>query len=286
MGNRRNQWAWFAIALLAASSAVAAEPAPRATCPTSAPADAFAIGQLYDSGIGVRQDFAVAAACYLAAAKAGDRTAQFNIGAMYDNGRGVPRDVATAAHWYRLAAEQGHGRAAYALGLIAQEAGDRRGALAWFRAAERVGIAAAKQKIAALTSPPKAIAQEPGLEDYRRGLAALTGQGEPPDSVAAFRWFSRSARDGSDLAAYALADLYERGEGAPRDDQKANLWFNVAAREFEEGGRLRVAAEEGAARTATRLTPQQRAEAKAEAHHFLATLERPAPAPSAGSTRH
>jgi TPR repeat protein len=290
MIGRKDRLGWIAIAFAlatAATRAAGAEGARPATCPAGAPADAFAIGQLYDSGISVPQDFAIAAACYLAAAMAGNRAAQFNIAAMYDNGRGVPRDLAIASEWYRKSAEQGDGRAAYALGLIYREQGDRRAALAWFRAAERAGIAAAKQKIAALAPPPTTIAREPGLEEYRHGLAALRGDGEPRDSAAAFQWFNRGASAGGDLAAYALAALYERGEGVAPDDQMASAWYGVAAREFPAGGRPRAAAEEGVARTAARLTPAQRDAAAAETRRILATLdrERPIPPPSSGSTR-
>ncbi|MGO8916182.1 MAG: tetratricopeptide repeat protein, partial [Stellaceae bacterium] len=238
--------------------------------------------------------FAVAAACFLVAAQAGNRAAQFDMGAMYDNGRGVAKDVASAVMWYRRAAEQGDGRAAYALGLIYQEGGavptDRREALKWFLTAERDGIAAAKGKIAALAGPaasPKTAVREPGIAEYRHGFAFLTGQGEPQDSAAAFRWFSQGARAGADLAAYALADLYERGEGIERDDVKASAWSSVAAREAPAGERLRAAALRDAARVAARLTSTQRAAAAKETRDILAELERERSnaAVSSGSSR-
>ena len=40
-------------------------------------------------------------------AEQGDATAQFNLGTMYDSGRGVRQDYAEAFRWYRKVAEQG-----------------------------------------------------------------------------------------------------------------------------------------------------------------------------------
>jgi TPR repeat protein len=267
--------ALFFAAIPSASQATAS-----AACLAEDPGDAFRLGQLYDSGMSVRQDFATAAACYLVAAQAGHRTAQFNIGAMYDNGRGVAQDIAAAAAWYRRAAEQGDGRAAYALGLIYQKGGgtvlaDRDEALNWFRAAQARGIAAAKAKIADLAPPqarPQIAAPESGLEEYQRGMALLIGPRDTRDSAAAFQWFRRGAQAGSDLAAYALAALYEQGEGTPRDEVLANAWYRVAAREFP-AGRARVGAEEGVVRTAARLTPEEHGAAAAKARDILAGLE-------------
>jgi uncharacterized protein len=282
---------------LGSLSSTATQPVVHASdapiCPASDPSEAYMLGEAYDRGIGAPQDFAVAAACYLAAAQAGDRAAQFNIGAMYDNGRGVPRDVAAAADWYRKAAEQADGRAAYALGLVYQEGDavpvDRREALKWFRAAERLGVVAAKRKITALAgslAQRKIGVLEPGLEEFRRGLASLAGEGEAQDNSVAFRWFSRGAQAGGDLAAYALADLYERGQGVERDDVMANTWYNVAVLRSPPG-RLRATAEEGAARTIARLTPDQRNATQQETRSILETRAR---APrnaegSAGSSR-
>lgn len=264
-----------------------------AACFASDPEKAFQVAQLYDSGLFVRQDFALAAACYRVAAQAGNRAAQFNIGAMYDNGRGVPRDVVTAAKWYRRAAEQGDGRGAYALGLIYQEGSalpaDRQEALKWFRMAERDGIAAATAKIAALTgraAAPLTAARKQGLEEYRRGFAFLTGEGEKQDDAAAFQWFSRGAYAGGDLAAYALADLYERGEGVARDEMMASAWYGVAAREAPAGSKLHDAAAHDAARLAARLTVDERAAAEKQTRDILAAVarERAGAATSSGSS--
>ena len=67
----------------------------------------FQLGFLYNSGQGVPQDAAQAAAWYLKAADQGDANAQFNLGVLYVQGQGVPQDYAQAAAWFRKAADQG-----------------------------------------------------------------------------------------------------------------------------------------------------------------------------------
>jgi TPR repeat protein len=46
-------------------------------------------------------------------AEQGDADAQSNLGDMYDNGDCVPQDFVEAMRWYRLAADQGHASAQY-----------------------------------------------------------------------------------------------------------------------------------------------------------------------------
>ena len=54
----------------------------------------------------------------LQAAEQGNADAQFNLGVMYDTGQGVRQDYAQAVQWYRKAAEQGNAKAQYNLGLM------------------------------------------------------------------------------------------------------------------------------------------------------------------------
>jgi TPR repeat protein len=51
-------------------------------------------------------------------ANAGDVTAQYRLGEMYNKGEGVPQDYKEALKWYRMAAEQGDTEAQYNLGVM------------------------------------------------------------------------------------------------------------------------------------------------------------------------
>jgi len=69
----------------------------------SVPAQAR-LGFMYANGLGVPQDFEVAAELYLLAAERGDTTAQYLLGLMYDKGQGVGRNEILAYKWLNLAA--------------------------------------------------------------------------------------------------------------------------------------------------------------------------------------
>ena len=127
----------------------------RLGCATDMDAEtALQVGLLLDTGLGVHQDFSMAAQCYRRAALAQNRRAEFNLAAMYANGRGVERDPQQAAFWYQQAAEQGDGRAAYVLGVMNEQGDgikpDKKEALKWYRVALDNGVPAAKRKIAML----------------------------------------------------------------------------------------------------------------------------------------
>ena len=80
----------------------------------------FNLGDAYNYGQGVPQDYTKAVAWYRQAAEQGLADAQINLGVMYQLGHGVPQDDAQAAAWYRKAAEQGRAVAQWLLGLAYQ----------------------------------------------------------------------------------------------------------------------------------------------------------------------
>lgn len=78
----------------------------------------FNLGLLYENGLGVEADGAIAARWHRRAAEQDDRTAQAYLGEMYAKGLGVPRDDTEVFLWYRRAAERGHSSAQYNVGLF------------------------------------------------------------------------------------------------------------------------------------------------------------------------
>ncbi len=56
-------------------------------------------------------------------AEQGDADAQCSLGEMYDKGRGVAQDYAEAVKWYRMAAEQGYAWAQRNLGATCMKLG-------------------------------------------------------------------------------------------------------------------------------------------------------------------
>ena len=64
----------------------------------------FYLGQLYEKGLGVLQDYVEAAKWYRKAADQGNAGAQLLLGNLYVIGRGVPQDIVAAHMWFNLSA--------------------------------------------------------------------------------------------------------------------------------------------------------------------------------------
>jgi hypothetical protein len=61
------------------------------------------LGEIYEKGLGVAPDYAVAAAWYRRAALQGNSRGAINLGYLYEKGLGVPKDLTQALNWYRKA---------------------------------------------------------------------------------------------------------------------------------------------------------------------------------------
>lgn len=83
-----------------------------------------ALASLHVEGVGMRQDFILAAKLFRRAADQGYMVAQLNLGDYYARGRGVPRDLASAWMWLSLAARQGSAWSAARRDKIATQMSD------------------------------------------------------------------------------------------------------------------------------------------------------------------
>ncbi len=66
----------------------------------------FTLAGVYENGIGIDQDYGLAAKWFLKAANSGSPEAQSHIGELYLHGHGVDEDYEKAIFWFRQAAEQ------------------------------------------------------------------------------------------------------------------------------------------------------------------------------------
>ena len=64
----------------------------------------FNLGRLYESGIGIKQNYEAAVIYYLSAAKKSHPYAQGSVAVLYAYGRGVPQDYVQSYVWSTLAA--------------------------------------------------------------------------------------------------------------------------------------------------------------------------------------
>jgi TPR repeat protein len=77
----------------------------------------YNLGQMYDKGQGVIQDYKEAMKWFRRSAEQGITKAQNNFGVVYAKGKGVGQDYKREVKWYRKAAEQGNASAQYGLGF-------------------------------------------------------------------------------------------------------------------------------------------------------------------------
>lgn len=70
-----------------------------------------ALGNLYFSGRGTRQDYGLAMREYIIASNRDSGQATYNIGLMYELGLGVKKDFPKAMEWYLKAGEMGKAKA-------------------------------------------------------------------------------------------------------------------------------------------------------------------------------
>ena len=170
------------------------------------------LGQRYETGRGVAQDFGAAVALYRQAAERGNARGQGNLGAMYVNGTGVQRDDDAALAWLRRAADQGDARGQNGLGVmyrdgfrVSQDYGE---AVRWFRRSAAQGYPRGQNNL---------------------GWMYENGSGVPRDDAEAVRWYHQAAEQGHVLAQYNLGWVYENGRGVRRDRVEAVRWYRLAA---------------------------------------------------------
>lgn len=123
------------------------------------------LGEMYDLGEGVPQDYKEAVKWYRLAAEQGNPAARFALAEMYKNGDGVPKDLDAAIKWYRLAAEQDYAMAQLLLGVLYESgtgvkanAGE---AARWYRLAANGGEAHAQLLLANLYNAGQGVARDP-----------------------------------------------------------------------------------------------------------------------------
>jgi hypothetical protein len=113
------------------------------------------LGDRYNYGRGVRQDFNEAVKWYRLAAEQGYADAHASLGVMYDGGYGVSQDYEKAVHHYRVAGKQGDTLSQYFLGVSYMKGEgvpvDNIRAYMWFDIAASQGLADAIQYRAILS---------------------------------------------------------------------------------------------------------------------------------------
>lgn len=85
------------------------------------------LGYLYETGVGVAQNWADAVKWYRQAVEESEPRAQYNLAWCYEHGKGVPRDLRQARELYQAAAKQGYAGAQEAADRMEKDGSRRRG---------------------------------------------------------------------------------------------------------------------------------------------------------------
>lgn len=187
----------------------------------------FNLGILYEDGLGVSEDIALALEHYQHAASAGSSKAQYRLGVLYSAGVKTPRDEVAAARWLTLAAAQGDQDAVALLALNRHSTGSVRDRD--YYQAERHYAAAEYRQAAQIW---RRLAEQGDSRSRTRYAWLLeAGKGVKRNLQEAGRQFRRSAEQGDAEAQYALAVMLQTGQGQPRDPEAARQWMCRAAQQ-------------------------------------------------------
>jgi localization factor PodJL len=147
-----------------------------------------------------------------AAARHGDRDAQFRIGMRFLNDSALDGGPAAAARWFAKAASQGHNEAQFMLASMYERGAgvekDEARATALYREAASAGHVRAMHNLGAM------LLKNASAQSYREAAA----------------WFEQAAARGFPDSQYNLALLYEHGLGIEQDLQRAYQWYVQAAK--------------------------------------------------------
>ena len=170
------------------------------------------LGERYEDGRGVVEDYAVAVSWFRRAAEQGYAPGQAALGYMYDTGRGVVQQDEAAFRLYRSSAAQGNARGQHNLGVMYRdgrgvERNDRE-AVRWFR---------------------RSVDQGSLIGQSSLGGMYLAGRGVERNDREAVRWFRRSADQGDPYGQANLGWMYENGRSVQRDRVEAVRWYRRAA---------------------------------------------------------
>jgi uncharacterized protein len=171
------------------------------------------LGLLYEKGLGVNKDAAMALNLFNEAARRGSAEGMYRVGVAYFDGLGVQKDLPTACQWFiRAAATGNHPYAQGEAGVCYYDgtgvAQNHETAFNWY-----------------------VLAGQAGLVDARVSVADMLdrGDGHNQDSAGAVMWYQAAAEQGDVYAMTLLGAHLRLGKGAARDEAQAMEWFAKAA---------------------------------------------------------
>ncbi|KAG0376456.1 hypothetical protein BGX24_007718 [Mortierella sp. AD032] len=176
-------------------------------------------------------------------ARLGDRDAQFALGELYDHGLGAVQSASQAFEWYKKAAGQGLVVTERVEGLRPTYLSDDSFAANWFQKAAVQGHATAQYNLGNMYYTGQEVKKDyskafdwyllAANQDHASasnsvGNLYCVGHGVDQDYSKAAFWYLKAAENGDEEAQNSLAVLYEAGLGVPEDETKAIEWYQKA----------------------------------------------------------
>jgi TPR repeat protein len=209
----------------------------------------YALAEMYEYGVYVDRDMPKALHFYELSAKHGNNAAKKYLAYLYLNDeRSVPKDIQKAIYWYKEAAKDGDRDAFYSLGYIYagdEELKDIDRAIYWYEKAAKQGYKKVYYSLGLLY-----LQRKKTKEDYKKafeyfsrqkehdsysqmalGYMYAKGLGVHRDRQKAIEYYEKSAKQGHEIAALNLANMYAYAKDeALRDKTLAKYWYEAAAK--------------------------------------------------------
>jgi hypothetical protein len=190
------------------------------------------------------QNYDEAIKWYNRAAAQGFRSAELNLAQMYENGIGVKQNKAEARKRYRKLASLGDGEARWRAARLAAADQDYAEALQLYNRSIRDGDQRALVELGQMYEQGRGVPKDVrrAVELYERaaeqsrwaraklGVLYLEGNEIPKDYEKARRWLQRAAADGNPAARNNLGLMYDRGLGVGVDHAAAADLYLAALR--------------------------------------------------------
>jgi TPR repeat protein len=179
---------------------------------------------------------------YMRAAEQGSSISQMNLAQMYEKGMGVKQDFAEAKKWYRKSMESGSGEALYRLASLNEKTGDYPEAIKLYRRGIKQDDYRAMIALGEMFELGRGVkkdeAQAAQLYEqggdrsrwaqFKLGIMYSQGQGVAKNEAKALQWWQKSADGGNGKAQNNLGFMYDRGIVVQRDYKKALDWYLLA----------------------------------------------------------
>lgn len=221
----------------------------------------FQLGSIYLYGKGIKENLNLAFYYLSKAAERNHLESQYELANYYLKGTANKRQYQKAGEWYKRAARRGHVRSQFELGkLLFEGKGLKQNtdeAIAYLNEAAESGLLEATSYINNIdfsTVPKTHVAQETdatelkidntdlpvpdipkennrkkSIDNYKLGIAYLTGDGKEKNIYEAAAQFKIASNSGHGKAQYQLAKLYKQGIGVKQDEKLHLHWLEKAA---------------------------------------------------------